>query len=73
MKKYTLIGLVLVAGCIITAEMTAQTPAPPAATKFGIVNLQSAMQNTKEGHAAADDLTEALHRTEDQGSHRQAN
>jgi len=50
-NKYTITGLVLVAGCIITA----QTPAP-APTKIGIVNLQIAMQNTKEGQASVADL-----------------
>jgi len=52
-NKYILmgLGLALAAGFVITA----QTP-PPAPTKIGIVNLQVAMQNTKEGQAAVADM-----------------
>jgi len=52
-NKYILTGLVIAAGCIVT--ITAQTPAP-SPTKIGIVNLQLAMQNTKEGQAAVADM-----------------
>jgi Skp family chaperone for outer membrane proteins len=54
-NKYILmgLGLALAAGFVITA----QTPAPPPPpTKIGIVNLQVAMQNTKEGQAAVADM-----------------
>ncbi len=55
MNKYTITGLVLAAGWIMTMQTPAQTPAPTPA-KIGIVNLQLAMQHTKEGEASVADL-----------------
>ena len=51
-NKYTVIGLVWT-----SAALMAQAPAPAAAavpTKICVINLQSAMLNTKEGQAAAE-------------------
>jgi len=57
-NKFTITCLVLATG-VLTALLTAQTPAP-APTKVGIVHLQAAIMSTKDGQAAIADLQKTL-------------